>query len=152
VHVLLRHNRRMPRLLPACLLLAALLPGCERATPPAPAAADAFADEGSIEWQGLLACADCEAIDTRLLLQRGGSHRDYVLTETYLAGPEGARFVEHGRWRRDQALLRLQGDDGSKRVYALLPDGRLQPRDGHGRALPPRDDDFLLPVTVSDAR
>jgi hypothetical protein len=77
--------------------------------------------------------------------------RHYTLTEVYQAGDGGARFVENGRWRQERALLRLQGDAGGQRAYALLPDGRLQPRDRHGRALPTGNGDFLVPVTATTA-
>jgi hypothetical protein len=33
----------------------------------------------------------------------------------------------------------------------LLPEGRLQPRDWHGRPLSPGADDFLVPVTATTA-
>lgn len=135
--------------------LAAGLAACSAPSPPS--AGDLHAKQplaqgdGRIEWRGSLACADCDGIQTQLVLQRTGRASDYRLTETYLAAGQGDRFVEHGRWRRDADLLRLQGDGGSRRTFALLADGRLQPRDGHGMALTPREDDFLEPVTVADA-
>lgn len=157
----LRHNRGMSpilsaRALPACAwLLSAALAGCGGPSSTNPQATTGLPQldggDGRIEWHGELACADCDAIDTRLVLQRGGEVRDYTLTETYLAADDSARFVEHGRWQRDDALLQLLGDGGGMRVYALLPDGRLQPRDGRGRRFPQREDDFLVPVTVASA-
>jgi len=159
----MRHNSRMSlrhllaiptcRLHACAWLLGAVLVGCDGPSPPASQATQALhplADgDGRIEWRGVLACADCDGIDTQLVLQRVGNVSDYRLTEGYLAADQGARFVEHGQWTRQAELLRLRGDDGSRRVYALLPDGRLQPRDGHGNPLPPRVDDFLVPLTVS---
>lgn len=150
----LRHNRAMKRLLPAfallpCVLLAACdapAPRTPRAQPPTLAAGD-----GSIQWQGRLPCADCSAIEVHLQLQRAGARRDYILVESYRAVDGGERFLERGQWRQQQALLHLHGSDGSRRVYALLPDGRLQPRDRHGRALSPRRDDALVPVTATAA-
>jgi hypothetical protein len=73
-----------------------------------------------------------------------------VLTETYLAEDGDTRFVDGGQWQRDGDLLRLRGDAGDVHVYALMADGRLQPRDVQGRAFTPRDGDFLEPVTASD--
>lgn len=109
-----------------------------------------FDGDGRIGWQGVLACADCDGIDTSLALNRTGERRDYLLVETYLTGGGGERFVEQGRWRQqDAALIRLQAVDGSERVYALQADGRLQPRDGRGRRFARRDGDFLMPVTAS---
>ncbi|HVR81569.1 MAG TPA: copper resistance protein NlpE N-terminal domain-containing protein [Luteimonas sp.] len=135
----------MARLRPCLLLLALSLAGCGRGAAPA---APALPADGRIEWQGLLACADCDGIQTRLVLLRSGELRNYTLTETYLAEDNGARFVEGGHWQRDRDLLRLRGDTGDTRVFALLPDGRLQPRDRHGREFRPREGDFLAPVTT----
>jgi hypothetical protein len=153
---MLRHNRAMPRLLPAFVLLPCLaLAACDAPAPSSPAtgarAPALDAGDGRIEWRGSLPCADCDAIDTRLSLLRDGAARNYTLTEVYQAGEGGARFVEHGRWRQERALLRLQDGAGGHRAYALLPDGRLQPRDRHGRPLSPGADDFLVPVTATTA-
>ena len=107
--------------------------------------------DGRIQWQGLLACADCDGIQTTLLLQRSGGDRSYTLTETYLADADGVRFVETGDWRTEADLLRLLGTSGGVRVFAMLPDGRLQPRDGRGRRFASREDDVLMPITAQDA-
>ncbi len=86
-------------------------------------------------------------IDAQLVLQRGA--RDgYRLVETYRSGNAAARFVEQGRWQRDDGLLRLRGDAGSVRLYVLLPDGRLQPRGMHGEALGVADEDSLVPIST----
>ena len=106
--------------------------------------------DGRIEWQGLLPCVDCDGIQTQLSLLRNGELRSYTLTETYLAEDGDTRFVDGGHWQRDGDLLRLRSDAGAVHVYAVLADGRLQPRDARGRAFSPRDDDFLEPVTASD--
>jgi len=150
----LRHNRAMPRLLPASILLSCLaLAACDAPAPSSranhPPALDAGGDR--IEWRGRMPCADCDAIDTHLLLRREGATRDYTLTEVYQAGDDATRFVERGRWRQEHALLRLQDGAGSRRAYALLPDGRLQARDWHGRPLAPGPGDFLVPVTATTA-
>lgn len=105
---------------------------------------------GRIEWQGLLPCADCDGIQTSLVLERAGNARRFSLTEIYL-GEDGARFVESGQWRSGQGLLDLQADGGARRVYGLLPDGRLQPRDTRGGRYADREGDFLVPVTVGNA-
>jgi copper homeostasis protein (lipoprotein) len=129
-------------------LLVLWLAGCGWDHAPVAPAAKALPSDGRIEWQGLLPCADCDGIQTQLSLLRNGDLRSYTLTETYLAEDGDARFIDNGRWRRDGELLRLRGDSGGVRVYALLPDGRLQPRDDRGRAFLPRDGDFLEPVAV----
>ena len=123
-------------------LCLAALAGCHRAPAPTPAATG---DAWSIEWQGERACADCDAIATRLVLREAARDRRYELTETYSADGVDARFAERGRWGRHAALLRLQGDGGSRRWYALLPDGRLSPRDAHGAPVA-GDDALLVPV------
>lgn len=151
----LRQPRRPQtfRTVAGLLLLVCLLAACDREAPK-PASSETMPlaqmdhDGGRIQWQGLLACADCGGIDTALSLQRSGDGRDYVLTETYLTADGNARFVETGRWQLDHGLVRLQGSDGGHRVFALLPDGRLQPRDGRGRPFPPRQGDFLVPVAA----
>jgi uncharacterized lipoprotein NlpE involved in copper resistance len=142
---------------PVCAgLLLAALAGCGGSSPPASNAAQSLRQlvesDGRIEWRGALACADCDGIDTQLVLRRVGSIRDYRLTETFLAADQRARFVEQGHWQRQADLLQLRGDRGSRRVFALLPGGRLQPRDDHGRPLPPRADDFLEPMTVASGQ
>lgn len=151
----LRHNRAMSRLLPASVLLLCLAQAaCDAPAPSSRASHPPAQGAGGgdrIEWRGRMPCADCDAIDTHLLLRREGAARDYVLTEVYQVGDGATRFVEHGRWRQERALLRLQDDAGGRRAYALLPDGRLQPRDWHGRPLSPGAGDFLVPVTATTA-
>ncbi len=142
------------RLVPFLFLLS-LLVACDGGAPPLQATLplpQLDHGNGHIQWHGRLACADCDGIETSLSLQRSGDDRNYTLTETYLAEEEGARFVESGRWQREQNLVRLLGNGGGTRVFALLADGRLQPRDGRGRRFPPRDQDFLMPVTATNAR
>ena len=123
-----------------------LLAGCQRTPSDALTHAPSRAGGASIEWQGRRACADCAGIATRLVLQQGDGHQEYELSETFLSTGGETRFAEHGRWRRQAALLQLQGDTGSRRAYALLPDGRLQPSDGHGEPLSKDEDMLLVPV------
>lgn len=134
----------------ACMLA---LAGCNRPGPSAAASAVhrlAEAD-GSIAWRGASACADCDGIDAQLMLRRTGRVSDYTLVETYRVADQGARFVEHGRWQRSDTLLRLHGDAGAMRIYALLDDGRLQSRDSHGRAMLAAEDEMLVPITPTSA-
>jgi len=141
----------MSRLRPCLWLLVFWVAGCGRGTAPATTMGQALPANGRIEWQGLLACADCDGIQTQLSLLRNGDLRSYILTETYLAEDGDARFVDAGHWQRDGDLLRLRGDAGAIHVYAVLADGRLQPRDSQGRAFTPRDDDFLEPVATTNS-
>ncbi|GAA4854581.1 hypothetical protein GCM10023332_02590 [Luteimonas vadosa] len=129
------------------LVAACLLSACEPAPePPSPALPQLGQADGRVQWRGLLACADCDGIEALLVLERQGDVHRYDLVETFLAGPEGARFAESGQWRLEDGMLRLQGERGALRLYALLPDGRLQPRDGRGRPFRRRDGDFLVPA------
>ncbi|MDQ3039790.1 MAG: copper resistance protein NlpE N-terminal domain-containing protein [Pseudomonadota bacterium] len=113
-----------------------------------PAAAQ-LEEDGRIEWQAVLACADCDGIQTALVLNRSGDQRDYTLTETFLADDGGDRFVEQGLWLREDELVRLQSAGNGLRVFALLPDGRLEPRDHRGRRFAPRPGDALMPVSAT---
>lgn len=122
--------------------------GCGAPAPPAGAPAPPATGGDAIAWQGLRPCADCDAIQTDLVLRNDHGRRRYLLTDTYLADGAGTRFVEPGDWRRTQALLRLDGDSGSVRVFALLPDGRLQARDRHGRRTRAARAQELVPVAL----
>lgn len=151
----MRHNRAMRSvavaaaspgrpgsiLLPVVLALAA----CQRQSPPPDATAVQLPSgaHDSLQWRGTRPCVDCRDIQVQLVLFRG--HGDtYALTETYRTPTRAARFVERGRWQREGARLQLRGDRGSLRRYALLADGRLQPRDLRGGAWPAGD--TLQPV------
>jgi len=143
--------RPMSRLRPCVWVLLFWLAGCERTTAPVAPVGQVLPVDGRIQWEGLLRCADCDGIQTQLSLLRHGDLRSYTLTETYLAQDGDTRFVDGGHWQRDGDLLRLRGDAGAIHVYAVLPDGRLQPRDGRGRAFTPRDGDFLAPVATTNS-
>ena len=110
-----------------------------------------------LAWEGVLACADCEGIETRLALERegidpilgsGNAQPRYELLETFLADDGGERYREQGQWQREGRLLRLQSDAGGERVLAIEPDGRLSLRDGNGGE-PPGATRLLAPVTAS---
>lgn len=131
-----------------CMVLAAC--GADRVDAPPAAIAPVEKGDASVEWRGRLACADCEGIDTRLMLVRSGNARSFLLTETYLADG-GARFVTRGQWQRERNLLRLDSDQGARMAYAVLADGRLQPSDLHGRNVQASTSDVLLPVAAADA-
>lgn len=139
------------RIAGAWLLLAALA-ACDGQRGAAPAViAPIEQGEGRVEWNGMQPCADCEGIETRLVLTRDGGRRNFVLSETYLA-ERPVRFVASGQWQRERDLLQLRAEDGSRLSYALLADGRLQPRDARGRRLATSDGDGLLMPARSPAR
>lgn len=144
----------MPRL-PAALLiaLAATAAGCEVAPDPSVALPALDGAGGSVEWRGTLPCADCDGIDTQLVLQRGidggdGGVDHYTLVEVYLARDGSMRFEETGRWRVDRAMLSLEPGTGGLRRFALMHDGGLQARDATGLAFPGREGDILQPASA----
>ena len=139
----------MSRLILCACLACMGATACRDATPPTTPTTPSAAPSGpgdQIEWQGLRACADCNGIQTDLVLERGGDKQRYTLTETYVTDRGSTQFVERGRWQQDSHLLRLLGDGASRHVYALLPDGRLQARDSHGLRLAAATSQELLPV------
>jgi len=129
----------------AACLLALALAACgdgSRSAGPARAPAD-FPADAQLAWQGLLACADCRGIDTRLRLLRAGDATRYELVEAFIADDGTEYFREEGRWSREGRVLRLQADAGGERLYALDADGSLHVIDrlgheaGSGRLLEP---------------
>ena len=101
--------------------------------------------DAELSWQGMLACADCDGIDTRLRLERGnGVVSQYELVEAFLDGEEAEYFRESGRWRRDGRILRLQSTAGGERLYAIDGAGNLVVVDRAGQAAGP--DRVLSPV------
>lgn len=135
---------------PLYLSLAAAA-GCDgdapSAPPPPPLATDPSA---TLEWRGLLACADCDGIDMRLQLADADAAR-YQLVELFLAGGGEERFLERGHWQREGRFLRLRADDGAERVFAIEADGRLSVRDRDG-AIPGGPPRRLDPVTPPPLR
>ena len=108
-------------------------------TAQAPAQAERLdAPDAELSWQGVLACADCDGIDTRLRLARGnGVVAQYELVEAYLDGEGAEYFREEGRWRRDGRILRLQPTGGGERLYAIDGAGNLVVVDRRGRTAGP---------------
>lgn len=136
--------------LPAALLIAltVVAGGCDLARPPDPALPALGTGDGRIEWRGTLPCADCEGIDTLLVLERQGEVNRYELVEVYIARDGSMRFEEAGAWRVDDALLSLEPTTGGLRRYALLRDGGLQARDTAGLVFTGREGDILQPLAV----
>jgi len=142
-------------LLAATLALA--LAGCERdaatdaARDDADATATAPADEAfeagedfERTWLGVLPCADCDGIQTRLQLVRAGDERTYALEETYLGAEGEAVFRQEGRWVEEPVEgldaagtsgYRLDPGTPASRRYLLRADGALDQLDGRGRLL-----------------
>lgn len=72
------------------------------------------------EFEGMLPCADCSGLDTRLRLQEdkaGAGKGTYFLSENYI-GKSKTPFKSSGRW----ATLKGTPKDPAATVYALDPD------------------------------
>ena len=119
------------------LALAACKPQGEQGAP-ATAAGDAQvvppgAQDTERTWAGLLPCADCQGIDTRLVLRTEDGKRNYVLTETYLGGSGKTSFNRAGTWTELQykaggepRVTYVLDPDKAAEHYALQPDGALE--------------------------
>lgn len=148
----------MSRFFPVSLFLMAVtlvmvLAACSRepaVDDPASAPAEAAAgDRGpsqseafSRSWLGVLPCADCDGIQTRLQLVREGDTQTYELEETYLGADGDAVFTERGAWIQEGAgastgFFRLDPEAPTGRRFELRADGSLDQLDGEGRALDP---------------
>jgi|GEM_PF-5419765 copper homeostasis protein (lipoprotein) len=118
-------------------LVAAAVAGCDGGgSGDANAPATTFdSPDAELAWEGTLACADCDGIETRLRLQHGnGVVAQYELVEAFLAGDATEYFREQGRWRRDGRILRLQSSSGGERLYAIDGAGNLVVVDRRGHA------------------
>ena len=137
---------------PAAIALAALLAlaGCSRtddrqggspadATPSSPSGEALVAGAKVLDatWQGVLPCADCDGIQTRLRLVADDQGRRYELQETYLARDGGEVFETQGAWIEESAVINDQATvvyrldtAGASRWFSLRPDGALEMLDG----------------------
>ncbi|HEX5693433.1 MAG TPA: copper resistance protein NlpE N-terminal domain-containing protein, partial [Arenimonas sp.] len=99
-----------------CLFVPALLAlaACGQDAPPGDGAADPAATpdtaapaDGDSEraWLGVLPCADCDGIQTRLVLRAEAGVRRYVLEETYLGAEGDNAFIQEGEWREETVPL-----------------------------------------------
>ncbi len=138
------------------LVFAFVLTACGQATDPAPPAPPAAAVDAPPEvadsdlqaeaaapeqtWLGVLPCADCDGIQTRLTLSSGPSGQRYVLQETYLDASGGKPFEQSGEWTEDSTEL----DGETAALYHLDPQGA-------GRWFWRRDDGALELLLSRDA-
>ena len=146
------HMLRLLRILmvPALLGLAACGRDAptESASAPAPPdapedATQALAEDFERTWLGVLPCADCDGIQTRLQLRAGPEGTRYLLEETYLGGPGENRFVQEGDWREEGTEIHGQpaevyrlDPDGPGRWFWVQPDGALEMLEAEGRPAP----------------
>ena len=86
-------------------------------------------------FEGTLPCADCPAIDERLVLSADGS---YSLTDAYRERPGSDNVVE-GSWSLEADGRSIRLDPGSKdavdRMYAIADNDTLLPLDADGQPL-----------------
>jgi len=119
------------------LVLAACKPQGEQGAPATAAGGGqvvpAGAENSERTWAGLLPCADCQGIDTRLVLRTEDGKRNYMLTETYLGGTGKTSFNRAGTWTELQAsaggdaqVTYVLDPDKAAQHYALQPDGALE--------------------------
>ena len=119
------------------LVLAACKPQGEQAAPATAAggaqAVPATSEDTERTWAGLLPCADCQGIDTRLVLRTEDGKRNYLLTETYLGGTGKTSFNRAGTWTElqyktggDARVTYVLDPDKAAEHYALQPDGALE--------------------------
>lgn len=102
--------------------------GATDAVPPPELASD-DGEPFDLAWQGVLPCADCEGIRTRLRLSRDDAGQAFELEETYLGADEANVFTASGTWRLEgdgQAPVYRLGNEGGALGFALQPDGSLQ--------------------------
>ncbi|MDQ3159549.1 MAG: copper resistance protein NlpE [Pseudomonadota bacterium] len=133
-------------------LLTLLLSACESG--PSQHGPDQEVETAStgIEFRGERACVDCVGIRTWLRLEAEGEAQSYRLVEEYFGHDGVRRFDDHGNWVSKNEILRLRSIEGGERVYARLPDGRLQARGSRGEVLPAVEGDVMTPVTFDSAR
>lgn len=116
--------------------------GAEPAQPGTPADDAAPVDEAfERAWLGVLPCADCDGIQTRLVLRGEDGARRYLLEETYLGADSDNVFVQEGEWTEE--TTELEGVDttvyrldpaGPSRWFWVQPDGGLEMLEAEGRA------------------
>lgn len=97
-------------------------------------------EDFELTWLGVLPCADCDGIQSQLVLSGDDRRRRYLLEETYLGGDGDNRFQQEGDWVEESVVIggvasvvyRLD-PQGPGRWFRLLPDGSLEMLEGEGR-------------------
>ncbi|MFA5683983.1 MAG: copper resistance protein NlpE N-terminal domain-containing protein [Lysobacteraceae bacterium] len=127
-----RFPRRPFLALTAALALAACAGVPTEGIPPAVGDTSANALDWAGRYAGVLPCADCEGIETRLDL---AEDQTYVLRTRYLGKSERV-FEEKGRfrWDRDGRSIRLDGFDGGPGRY-LVGENQLFHLDSAGQRI-----------------
>lgn len=105
--------------------------------------ADAGPEAFERTWLGVLPCADCDGIQTRLQLRTDPDGARYLLEETYLGGPGENRFVQEGAWLEEATEINGEAaevyrldPDGPGRWFWVQPDGALEMLEAEGRPAP----------------
>jgi heat shock protein HslJ len=133
--------------------LAACMPRKDTGDPALAKQADMHTSQNSLDWagvyEGLLPCADCPGVKTRLTLKRDGS---YELSTQYLDRQVAPRTV-HGRfsWNAGGNAIALDANGGGQRF--AVGEGRLSQldRDGSSTGTPASNRVLTLVSTATTA-
>lgn len=122
------------------ILAAAMLAGCAAVEPhvskPAQGIPDMHNSRNALDWagvyKGVLPCADCEGIETRVSLQQDAG---FERTTRYL-GRGDRVFSERGRfeWDAEGRRVLTRADDGATQWYQV-GEGRLFHLDRNGQRI-----------------
>lgn len=100
---------------------------------------DEHTAKNSIDWPGIysgtLPCADCEGIDTELILNEDGT---YSLTTSYIGVEDPATETIQGNfeWKEDGNQIHLQGiAEGSRSPYFKIEENRVKALDLEGNVI-----------------
>jgi copper homeostasis protein (lipoprotein) len=86
-----------------------------------------------VVYEGVLPCADCEGIQTALLLRPDGV---YFLRSEYLGEPAGDNgFMDYGRWRERGGIIALEGMSGTPRFFSVESAIRVRLLDTEGQPI-----------------
>jgi copper homeostasis protein (lipoprotein) len=124
----------MKRLL--ILLSVLLLCACDSSPQPGGGVASFTLDAGKVagSYAGLLPCADCAGVSTRLTLM---PNSQYLLQETFL-GRSALVFNDHGRWMLSLAGRRIDLISNRRsypQFFSGVSDNELRALDRQGNAI-----------------
>ncbi len=86
-------------------------------------------------FTGLLPCADCSGIDTKLTVNADGT---FVMESVYKGKGDGKPFVEKGKWTpsEDLAFIEFNYDNkGNSFYYALIDRNTLEKLDNQAKPI-----------------
>ena len=101
-------------------------------------------------YEGVLPCADCAGIETRINLWEDGV---YHMHETTLGTPEGDQsFFSLGRWHADpivKSKIYLHGSKEAPAVFTILQDGSLEKQTIYGKPIASPHSNRLAPIVFT---